>query len=313
LSGIFVTVSATVGAVVWFLSGLLIFAVGWRSSTWEPAAALVLPPTVPLGTWQQLSPWNLVLPALGALLFGGLAGVALFGLSRWRSWRSASSGIRFLTAWIAAVVVAFVTAAVWALGETIANSSPLGFAEAFRFTLPDLLGSGYFGVVWGWLPALTLMLFATRARFARPPRSWSVWVVAAVAVLSVAAAVGVVIAQPAAARAGRTACSHPCADTETRRTARPGRTRPGAARGGLVRSRKHQPDSVGNAGRAGPSRPHPGSGQSVTDGVRRQRLPGYRVRRQWRQCLESERSPRIVIHGDRPRSNHHHRGRWNVC
>jgi len=153
---------AAAGAVLWFLSGLALWVFTSASSRWEPAIALVFPPTVPADTWLRLSPWNLIIPILGALLFGGLFGLAHVALLQRRRWRSASLGLLLLGGWIVSVVAAFITAAVWALGNTIANSSPTGFSWAFRSAQPDLLASGYFGVIWGWLPALIVASLVTR-------------------------------------------------------------------------------------------------------------------------------------------------------
>lgn len=217
-SAIPATIAAAAGAVLWFASGLLIFGIASTSSRWVSAIQLVVPPTVPIGTWQQVAPWNLVLPVLGALLFGGVLGLLLQPLSRSRGWRVASPGIRFLAAWPIVVVAAFVVAAVWALGGTIAGAQPTGFEWAFRSAQPGLLASGYFGLVWGWAPALLVALLAGRrmpvtgdvpdaGAVDRPTRpwSWSWWVAAVVVVLTVGLGVAVVAAQPVAERAGRIA------------------------------------------------------------------------------------------------------------
>jgi hypothetical protein len=232
--GLVAAVGASIaGGILWFVSGLAIFAVSWSSTRWEPAIALALPATVPVGTWQQLAPWNVVLPSLGALLFSGLLGLALGGLLCWRQWQTASSGIRFLGGWIAVVAAAFITAGCWALGDTIANSYPTGLEWAFRTAQPQLLASGFFGVVWGWVPALVFVAFLGRsgrdssaqvgqpAQVAQPAQvvqpaqadgaagsgTWHLLpvVFVVVAILTVGAGVGVVAAQPAAVRAGRIA------------------------------------------------------------------------------------------------------------
>jgi hypothetical protein len=222
---------AVAGAVLWFLSGLANWAVASVSSGWDTAVALVLPPTVPVNTWLELSPWNLLIPTLGALLFGGLLGLGYGVLLRWRRWRSVSLGLVLLGGWIVSIIAAFLTATVWALGSTIANSSPISLSWAFRSAQPDLFASGYFGVIWGWLPALVVALVVTRQWSARldvdghtdvdavqraarrsgsrdtprTTRSRSPWVFALVAFLTVTVGVGLVLVQPVAVRAERIA------------------------------------------------------------------------------------------------------------
>lgn len=226
---------AAVSAVAWFLSGLALSAVASVSNRWEAAFALVFPPTVPVDTWLQLSPWNLAIPALGALLFGALSGLGYGLLLGWRRWRSAPLGLMLLGGWGASVAAAFITAAVWALGNTIAYSSPTGFSWAFRSAQPALLASGYFGVIWGWLPALIVAIYLTgrvrrladsraeivtdpaagsEASMARPtevgspagrPRTWSPWLFGLTVLVTCAVGIGLVVAQPEAVRAGRIA------------------------------------------------------------------------------------------------------------
>jgi hypothetical protein len=148
---------------------------------------------------------NILLPALGALLFGGLVGLSFRVLSAWGNWQAARFGMRIFASWMVVVVLASVTAAVWAVGATIAQSDPTGAAWAFRTTQPDLLASGDFGVVWGWLPALIFARFAATSDSVGPTRPWSRALVALSAALTVVAAVAIIVAQPAVVRAERIA------------------------------------------------------------------------------------------------------------
>ncbi len=199
--------AAAVAAALWLLSGLAFSAVAFSSSSWSSLVALVVPPTVPATAWQLPQPWNWLLPLCSAVLFGALLALALSLLAGWSQWRRASPGLRFLAAWLAAIGAAFVTAAVWAVGSTIASATPTGTAWAFRSAQPDLLASGYGGVVWGWLSALVVALLTRAAAptAAAPPRRGPVALLAAAAVVALAAGAGVVAAQPAATRAARIA------------------------------------------------------------------------------------------------------------
>ncbi|MCU1576565.1 MAG: hypothetical protein JWP70_1269 [Leifsonia sp.] len=217
-----VAVSAAVGAGLWFLSGLVFFAVAWRASRWQDAIALVVPPTVPFGTWSRIAPWNVALPLFGAALFGGLFGLALMWLLGRRGGPAAPRWAWFLGSWFMAVVAAWITAGVWAVGSTIASFAPTGLAWAFRSAQPDLLTSGFFGVVWGWAPALVFVVLirqhtslaagtdldgganqneaVTISRGSLPR-----WAFMLVGILTIAAALGVGVGQSAAVRATRVA------------------------------------------------------------------------------------------------------------
>jgi hypothetical protein len=181
------------------------------STRWLSAIELILPPTVPVGTWLQITPWNILLPCLGALLFAGLLALGLIGMLAWGPWRAAPRGVGFLCIWLSAVIAAYLVAAVWAFGATIANAAPTGLEWAFRSAQPDLLASASFGVVWGWLPALVAVLVAGRrvpdapgdAQPRRPVRLR--WAVILAVALVIGTGAGVVLAQPAAERADRIA------------------------------------------------------------------------------------------------------------
>jgi hypothetical protein len=225
-----VAIGAIVGAMLWFLVGLASFGVVWSSTRWAPLIELGLPPTVPAGTWQQASPWNALIPAFGAILFGGLLFLGSLALSYAQRGRGASGVSAVMGGWLVAVLAAALTATVWAVGATIAGAVPTGIAWAFRSVQPQLLASASFGLMWGWAPALVAVLvgvWATRTAVLVPPvpvappappvpygppilpRSSGVplttLVVLAVAVVTVAAGIGVSVAQPAAVRAGRIA------------------------------------------------------------------------------------------------------------
>jgi hypothetical protein len=220
-------IGAIAATVLWFLVGLASFSVAWSSTRWAPLIELGLPPTVPANTWQQVSPWNALVPAFGAVLFGSLFFLGEVALARAQRGRRASRFGAVLGGWLVAVLAAAVTATVWAVGATVVGAVPTGVSWAFRSVQPQLFASASFGVVWGWVPALVAVLVhvsATRMAAAPPvvppappmpdgppiaPQSTGVplttLIVLAVAVITVAAGIGVSIAQPAAARAGRIA------------------------------------------------------------------------------------------------------------
>jgi Protein of unknown function (DUF4232) len=211
---------AIAGSVLWFLVGLASFGVVWSSTRWAPLIELGLPPTVPANVWQQPSPWNILVPVFGAILFGGL--LFLGTVAGWyaeRGRRPSAVGA-VLGGWLVAVLAAAFTATVWAVGATLAGAVPTGIAWAFRSVQPQLLASGSFGLVWGWAPALLTVLVGTRmtATASAPRVSYgppivqrssgiplTMAVVLAVAVVTIAAGIGISTAQPAAARASRIA------------------------------------------------------------------------------------------------------------
>jgi len=235
------SIGAGVGAAAWVVIGLINLAFATRSSRWIGAVSLVFPPTVPTSTWHGIAPWNVLVTMLGALVFAGLLGLAFavllsrFGRSR------ASTGSVFLSAWLLTAIAALVVAAVWSVGATFAITGPTGLEWAFRQTQPELLQSALFGVVWGWVPALTVVALARRgadaATGARGTRSRWWWLFALVAVLTIVAGIGVVFAQPAVSRAERIAAggtpdgrpTPTSTSTPAPTPTAPARTAPGAA------------------------------------------------------------------------------------
>jgi hypothetical protein len=208
--------------VLWFLVGLASFGVVWSSTRWAPLIELGIPPTVPANAWEQPSPWNILVPAFGAVLFGGLLFLGTVALSYAQRGRRASGVAAVLGGWLVAVIAAAFTAAVWAVGATLAGAVPVGTAWAFRSVQPQLFASGSFGLVWGWAPALLTVLvgmWTTRMTAgSAPPIPYgppialrssgaplTMAVVLAVAVVTIAAGIGIAAAQPAAASAGRIA------------------------------------------------------------------------------------------------------------
>ncbi|WP_345376722.1 DUF4232 domain-containing protein [Frondihabitans cladoniiphilus] len=168
--------------MAWFLAGLAALGVSARSERLAPITDLLLIPTVPVNTWLRHGPWNLILPALAAVLFGTLLACGYAIAARNTRWDVAGRLLRAAVGWLIGVLAGALTAAVWLLAASLADREPTGLQWAFREDLPATLAAGLFGVVWGWLPALVHGWPAARA--GRPATVVTVAVSLVVAVLA---------------------------------------------------------------------------------------------------------------------------------
>ena len=198
-------VSVVVASVMWLGSGVVYGLVVWfGGGSWSPA--IVFPETVSAGRWQSVAPWNIVLPALGFVAFAAVFALLLLVLRR------AQQGI-FVTVWFTAIAASFVTAFLFAVGLTVSEWPPPRAAMVLEYLFQSLPSAGYWGIIWGWVPATVAVLLARRASRASvegvadaaapAPRRASAVPALVAALLVLAVSVGIVASVPAANDADR--------------------------------------------------------------------------------------------------------------
>ena len=204
-SSLFITTA--VASLLWFASGAIYGLLVWFSVV-PVDPGVVFPETISSYTWQSVPPWNVVLPVLGVLAFGAAFAVAVRLLVR-------PGRAVFLPVWFAAIAASFVTTVLFALGQTAANWPPPRLAWALQSLVEALPEAGYWGIVWGWAPALVALLLARRsasrsndepdvaAPAARPARRAPAVSTVVAALLVLVAGVAIAASVPAADRANR--------------------------------------------------------------------------------------------------------------
>jgi hypothetical protein len=141
---------ALAAAALWLGSAGVYAALSWNSIGPQQVAVHLAPETIPAVVWQWPWPWNLLAPLVSALLvFGGYLLFAALFTSPTASRRS-----RFIALWFAAVAVGFLATAPWAIALIIAEYPPPRAAFVFNPAADWMRLSAYWGLVWGWLPAL---------------------------------------------------------------------------------------------------------------------------------------------------------------
>ncbi|QEO15381.1 DUF4232 domain-containing protein [Agromyces intestinalis] len=184
-----VVVPALIAVVGWFASGALAD-LGMASTlrTFTRLARLLAPDTLPVGITAP-TPWNAVVGLATAVAIGGLFVLlcALFGVQR---------GVTgFAAAWAAAAVAGTVVAGLplaFALAESVFRD------PATPLLTMDLAATGaYWGVLWGWMPALAAALCSPRVAAAPAPRPHPV-LVAVAAGTSAIGLVGLAVVSPVA-------------------------------------------------------------------------------------------------------------------
>ncbi|ROP65901.1 DUF4232 domain-containing protein [Curtobacterium sp. ZW137] len=151
-----VPIAAVAGAVVWLLVGLAGAGLSWSAGTsrYSSVIDLVLPPTAPPVVWAQVAPWNVVQPVLVAVLFGALLGLGLALVAGRPGWATSSRLLRIGAAWLVAVFAADLTALLWTVGTAVVDPGPNGYMWVLRDAIPTAVATGWFGTVWGWVPAV---------------------------------------------------------------------------------------------------------------------------------------------------------------
>jgi hypothetical protein len=148
-------ITTVVASALWFASGAVYGLLVWFSVL-PVSPEIVFPETIAAYTWQSVAPWNVVLPALSVLAFAGLFASIVLLLNR-------PGRATFLPVWFAAIGASFLTALIVAIGQTAANWPPMRLAMAPQYIVEALPDAGYWGIVWGWIPAVVAVLLARRA------------------------------------------------------------------------------------------------------------------------------------------------------
>jgi hypothetical protein len=139
----------------WVFSGVLN---GWllRSQIALPSqfVNLVVPKTFANTTWQMIQPWPVLLVVFSALALISLSALLLAFSARPTKGKTTPPHLGFLAIWMCIVIAAFGTALLTSLGDIIATWPPARLAWMLERVEPALSSAGYWGIVWGWVPAL---------------------------------------------------------------------------------------------------------------------------------------------------------------
>jgi hypothetical protein len=181
--------AALLAAGLWLCSTLAFRALSGINPGPHQFVEHVTPETVSPIVWAWAAPWIFLAPTLSMLVLPlayVLVGRVSFGV--------AARGPRFIVLWSAAVVAGTVASIPWAIGITIATFPPA--RPAFLFNAVDdlVLKSAYWGLVWGWLPALAAL---RRAKDATRARRTTIALIAALVVALPVASAPFALAVPA--------------------------------------------------------------------------------------------------------------------
>jgi hypothetical protein len=185
-------IAVSTATVLWVVSNVVFAALSYGGVVPASFASIAVPASIPYHVLFSPAPWPVVLFALCGLTFAAVMAVVVAITSR---------GIRrpsFLAVWFAAIAASFLTSCVFALGVLVAGWPPLRLAAVFDGVRDVVLSGGYWGIAWGWLPAVIAVLLARRRRedaTASPARSGTR---AAVAIGGAVAALALVVTVPAA-------------------------------------------------------------------------------------------------------------------
>ena len=197
-------VTTAAATLLWFASGVAYGLFVWFGVL-PVSPEIVFPETIDAYTWQSVAPWNIVLPALGVFAFAAVFALLVHLLRR-------PGRGTFLPVWFAAIAASFVTSLLFAIGQTAANWPPMRAAMVLQYVTEALPDAGYWGIVWGWVPAVVAVLLARRAvapvtdapdAAAPAPRRASAVPAIVAALLVLVAGVGIVTSVPAANTANR--------------------------------------------------------------------------------------------------------------
>ncbi len=168
---------------------------GLSGNSGSPAIRLIgslLPPTVPSRLWQWSPVW------------AGLV-VGFVGLTLAITWLALARPSRqFLALWFAAVVAGVVASVPWSLGMIIASYPPPRASFLLSAAGDSLVLSAFWGVVFGWIPALVAAgtLRGPDASAPPPPTQRRLaWLLPVALVLTLVASTAVVVAGARDARA----------------------------------------------------------------------------------------------------------------
>ena len=173
--------AAVLAAVLWVASALAFRALSEINPGPHQFLAHLAPGTLSPVVWAWAQPWAV----LAAVLSMAVLAAAYLLVGR-VSYGVAARGPRFVVLWFAAVVAGTVATIPWAVGVTIASYPPARPAFLFNAVGDLVLQSAYWGLVWGWAPALVAARAARDATRSR--RGTTSLVVALLVALAVAPA-----------------------------------------------------------------------------------------------------------------------------
>lgn len=146
--------AAAAAGIGWLLSGALFAALSWFGVIPASLLRLVVPETVAASAWRAVMPWPLLIPVLSALTLLGLL-LLLLRLVVPRPTADRPGGrAALMSVWLCVVLASFLTSALWSAGSILAQWPPPRAAMLFDAAGSALLSAGYWGILWGWVPAL---------------------------------------------------------------------------------------------------------------------------------------------------------------
>lgn len=154
-------ITALAAAVAWLVASFINQALTAVES--GPVLAGVkplIPATGPFSTASWPAPWPVLIPLAGALMLGSLLLAALPAVLRPAP---RSNGLTvFLLVWACVVAAAAVVGGLLVLGGIVADWPPARWAFLFRDVQPQVGSGAYWGLVWGWIPAVVGILTGRR-------------------------------------------------------------------------------------------------------------------------------------------------------
>ena len=150
--------AAAAAGVLWLGSGAVNAALtGPQLSLPSTAVGLLFPGTVPQSAWSGPLPWLLLVPVLSTLLLMALTAVFTSVILPHRVERGRTLAT-FLALWFGLVLASFFSGLISAAGMVLADWPPERLAYLLARSDLDLAGAGYWGLIWGWVPALAALL-----------------------------------------------------------------------------------------------------------------------------------------------------------
>ncbi|MDQ0094317.1 DUF4232 domain-containing protein [Paeniglutamicibacter psychrophenolicus] len=158
--------------ILWLFSGALN---GWMLAHQVRLPAqftrMLFPETITMRTWQSAQPWPILLSLFSVLALMAFTLLLLRGAGMRAGKQAGNHPIGFLSMWMSIVLAGFATAAFASLGDVIASWPPARLAWLLDGVQPALLAAGYWGIIWGWLPALAGTLAMKSAKPIPDPKT----------------------------------------------------------------------------------------------------------------------------------------------
>ncbi|MDP9983879.1 hypothetical protein J2W14_003302 [Pseudarthrobacter oxydans] len=156
--------AAAAAGIGWLISAALFAALSWFSVFPVSLTRLVVPETVAASSWHAVAPWPILIPALSVLTLLGML-LLLLRLLVSRPADRIDNRTAMMSVWLCVVLASFFTSVLWSAGSISAQWPPPRMAMVFDGAGPSLLAAGYWGIVWGWIPALVwIRVAAARSR-----------------------------------------------------------------------------------------------------------------------------------------------------